>query len=386
MKVAKHILIVLFSLGLLTCSNESLEAVTEHVVIQRHGQSHHLKGKVLASDRNGGLLLVTQDGRMWMVKATELLYRETLTSPLPPQQVTQIQKQLLDELPAGYRVHRTAHYLICYNTSPVFARWWGALAERLYRGFYGYWKYRGRELHPPTYPLVAIVFDSQSSYVDFCREELGSASDQFIGHYSQETNRVCTFDLTGTDRFAPASRSASSLNHITRMLAQPTAERTVATIIHETTHQLAFNSGLQIRFADNPAWVSEGIATFFESPNLEDQRGWDRVGEVNRFNLRQFRLAAAETSKLQLFPLLASDGGFKDPERVWASYAQSWALTYFLLRTRRQQFIDYLGKLALQPRLVEYSAEQRIELFRGSFSADLERLERDWLRYMARLK
>ena len=33
-------------------------------------------------------------------------------------------------------------------------------------------------------------------------------------------------------------------------------ERTVATIIHEATHQLAFNSGLQVRFADNPLVVA----------------------------------------------------------------------------------------------------------------------------------
>ena len=41
----------------------------------------------------------------------------------------------------------------------------------------------------------------------------------------------------------------------------PDWERNVATIIHEATHQLAYNSGMQRRYADNPMWVSEGLAT-----------------------------------------------------------------------------------------------------------------------------
>ena len=361
-------------------------AAAEHVVFHRQGQSHHVRGEVVAKDRQGGLLLLGQDGRMWVVKATEILYREKLPAPLPAQSAAEIEQDLLAELPEGFRVHRTAHFLICFNTSPAFAHWWGALAERLYRGFYGYWKYRGRELKPPVYPLVAIVFDRQSSYLDFCRDELGANGGHFIGHYSQQTNRVCTFDLTGIDALSGQRRRGISLSHIDRLLAQPAAERTVATIIHETTHQLAYNSGLQVRFADNPAWLSEGIATFFESPNLDDQRGWDRVGEINRYNLRHFRLAQADGEQLQLATIISSDAGFKDPASIRRSYAQAWALTYFLLRTRRQQFIQYLGQLGQQPPLAAYDPQQRLDLFRASFGSDLAQLQRDWLRYMNRLK
>ena len=63
----------------------------------------------------------------------------------------------------------------------------------------------------------------------------------------------------------------------------------VATIIHEATHQLAFNRGLQARFADVPLWVSEGIALYFETPDLRNSRGWQTVGAVNRVRLDRFR-------------------------------------------------------------------------------------------------
>ena len=69
------------------------------------------------------------------------------------------------------------------------------------------------------------------------------------------------------------------------MLARPEAEQSVATIIHEATHQIAFNSGLQTRFADVPLWVSEGMAVFFETPDLQSAKGWRTIGAVNTTRL-----------------------------------------------------------------------------------------------------
>ena len=56
---------------------------------------------------------------------------------------------------------------------------------------------------------------------------------------------------------------------------------TERTIVHEAVHQLAYNSTLQRRMADNPYWVSEGLATYFESPDLNSLRGWRNIGAIN---------------------------------------------------------------------------------------------------------
>ena len=63
----------------------------------------------------------------------------------------------------------------------------------------------------------------------------------------------------------------------------------MATIIHEATHQLAFNCGMQNRYADIPLWLSEGIAIYFETPDLRNKRGWRSIGSVNRVRLAEFR-------------------------------------------------------------------------------------------------
>jgi len=358
----------------------------ERIRFELDGRVQVVTGTLVAEARDGGLLLLAEDGQMWPLQPAEIQKREPLEGSFQPLDQDQLQARVLAELPGGFRVHRTAHFLVCFNTSPAFAHWWGSLAEKLYRSFYGYWKYRGMELTPPAFPLVAVVFQGQADYLDFCKRELGSRGSQYIGHYSQQTNRVCTFDLTGIDLLANQRRPLPTLSHVSRLLNQPAAERTVATIIHEVTHQLAFNSGLQTRYADNPGWVSEGIATYFESPSLTTTRGWNAVGKMNRFNLFYFRRSLQQQPGTRLPGLISADAAFQDPGAVRQAYAESWALTYFLLKTRAPQYCEYIKRLSSQSPLQRRGSDERKAIFRASFGTDLAEMEEEWMRYMRRLK
>src|SRR4029078_11637531 len=99
---------------------------------------------------------------------------------------------------------------------------------------------------------------------------------------------------------------------INGILSQPGAERTVATIIHEATHQLAYNSGLEARFADNPFWVSEGIALYFETPDLQSSKGWKKIGGVNRVNLFNFRKLLRDRPETSLTTLLSDEKRYSE--------------------------------------------------------------------------
>ena len=48
----------------------------------------------------------------------------------------EIAQRLLAELPAGFGVYTTTHYLILYDTSPAYAQWCGSLFERLISDVY----------------------------------------------------------------------------------------------------------------------------------------------------------------------------------------------------------------------------------------------------------
>ncbi|MFW6171828.1 MAG: DUF1570 domain-containing protein, partial [Planctomycetota bacterium] len=144
----------------------------------------------------------------------------------------------------------------------------------------------------------------------------------------------------------------------------------------------AYNSGLQTRYADNPTWVSEGIAVFFETPDLDSSRGWRAIGSVHPLYLPAFLRSLTTRRDDPLMTLLSDDARFRDPKTATQAYADAWALNYYLLRVRHEDYVDYLQELAQHKPLVEHDTKQRLDQFRGAFGGDLKKLSRQWLRYM----
>ena len=255
-------------------------------------------------------------------------------------------KKLLAELPSGFDAFTTHHYVICYNTSRDYAAWCGALFERLYKGFTNFWSRKGMKLHEPEFPLVAVVFNSRESYAEYARGELGKAGESIVGYYSLRSNRITMYDLTGVESLRSAAGRRGAAAQIDVMLSRPEAEPLVATIIHEATHQIAFNSGLQTRFADIPLWVSEGIAMYFETPDLQNAKGWRNVGRREHESARPFSRISGPAPSASLKSLIVDDKRMRDAGSALDAYAEAWALTYYLIRHRPKQYLAYLQMLA----------------------------------------
>ena len=360
----------------------------DYVKIKRNNRVRSVTGRLVVEAQDGGVLIEDQMGVLWAIQPQERISHDEDDLPFERFDAKQIQTRLLAELPAGFRVLTTAHYLVCYNTSTPYAQWCGALYERLYRGFFVFWKNRGWELEEPTTRLIAVVFDNQESYASYADEELGAAANVIIGYYSLQSNRVMMYDLTGVDGLGFGRSRAGTAKHVNRILSQPAAERTVATIIHEATHQLAFNCGLQIRYADNPLWLSEGLAIYFETPDLKNSRGWRRIGSVSRVRLPEFRRYLQARPADSLLTLIADDSRFRHPivRQRNEAYAEAWALNYFLIRRYPRAFVTYLKQLSSKRPLVQDGKEQRVAEFKAAFHGDLEKLDREFLRFMKRVK
>jgi hypothetical protein len=166
------------------------------------------------------------------------------------------------------------------------------------------------------------------------------------------TNQVTMHDLTGTESLRSSGNSRGSTAQINQILAQPSGEAAVATIIHEATHQIAFNSGLLKRFADIPLWVSEGLAVYFETPDLQSAKGWRNIGAVNRPRLDRFREYLSSRKESSLPTLSMDDQRFRDARQALDAYAEAWALNYFLLRQKPREYVAYLKMLGEKPAMV----------------------------------
>ena len=304
--------------------------------------------------------------------------------PLPPvthqETPRELGQRILAELPPGFDVLATRHYVVCFDTSRDYAKWCAALFERLHDAFGNFWRKAGLEIADPPRPLVVVIFAERRAYEAHATRDLGAAADRVVGYYNLLSNRVTTFDLTGTDGVPrPAGRPAGTSLEI---LSSPAAAGLVSTLVHEATHQMAFNCGMHRRLAPVPLWVSEGIATYFETPDLESTRGWRAVGKVNRPRLDQF-LASHRPGDVAA--IIASDDRFRAADRPLDAYAAAWALTWHLAETRRKEFVAYLGVQAAKPPLVEQSADDRRREFEKAFGLSPDAIEEQVVKAMARL-
>jgi hypothetical protein len=314
-----------------------------------------------------------------------LVKHTTDDASFKPLSTSETSKRLLEELPKGFEIHTTQHYLICYNTSHAYAQWCGALFERLYFAFTNYWSRKGFTIKEPEFPLVALVFADRDSYAKYAQAELGPAVKDIIGYYNLRSNRMTTYDLTGIQAFRrPGDRRGTSAQ-INEMLGRPDAERTVATIIHEATHQIAFNCGLQTRYADIPLWVSEGIAVYFETPDLSSAKGWRNIGGVNQSRLDTFNdYVHKRRPANSLESMLADDKRFRDPRLAGDAYAEAWAFNYFLLRQHSKEYFAYLHVLSQKSRLIWDDPAARLAEFKQIFG-DLNKLDEEFIRQMGKV-
>jgi hypothetical protein len=358
----------------------------DHVTFRRNSKTIEVTGRPLAEVKEG-LLLLARDGVIWAIKPEEQIERTDDGEPFKPYSRDEIAKRLLKELPQGFRTHSTTHYLICYNTSPAYAQWCGSLFEQLYTAFTTFWTRKGLELRQPEFPLVAIVFGDKRSYLEFTRPDLGAAGESIIGYFGLTTNRMTMYDLTGAGSLGRGSGRGRTAAQINQVLAQPDAARTVATIIHEATHQIAFNCGLHTRLSDCPVWFSEGIAEYFETPNVQSGKGWKGIGKdaINTARLEQLEKYLPARPANSLETLLRDDARFLDPKQSLNAYAEAWALTYFLIRQHPKQYVAYLAVLSKKKPHVQDDAETRINEFRRAFG-ELGAVDTEFLRYIGRVR
>lgn len=349
------------------------------------GKSVFLTGKVLLEGADGDVLLMTPEGRALVIQGADIVERTKDEQPFTPMKREEVARRVLAELPPGFKVYMTSNYVICYNTSLAYAQWCGALFERLNRAFDTYWDNRDFKLTPPEFPLVALIFDGKETYSRFVREELGDATSSIVGFYSPKTNRINMYDLTGVEELRSGNDRGSSSARINQILSQPNAGPLVATVVHEATHQLAYNRGLQTRLADNPAWVSEGLAVYFETPDLKSSKGWASIGAVHRGRLQQFRAYLQKRPEDSLVTLIRDDKRLKDAHTAIDSYAEAWALNYYLLRTRSKDYVQYLRQLSTLQPLMKETPEVRLKLFLSTFGSDLQKFDSEFLRYMRRV-
>ena len=337
-----------------------------------------IRCRILVEVQDGGLLVQTRDGTIATVDAAVLIENTACAEAFVALSPEELGRVVCADLGNDFRTYVTRHYVICSDAGAEYAKWCGALFERLLAGFYRHWKSAGLELERPEFPLPAIVFAGQRSFAQYAARDAGPSVAATAGYYSLRTNRMALFDLA-SDKASHRPRSPAE---ISRRVAA--ARFNVATIMHEATHQIAFCSGMHRRYADNPMWLTEGMAMYFEVPDLKSSRGWKTIGQVNPSRLRRFQdYAKHRRGTASLLTLIRDNTRFQDTATADDAYAEAWSLTWFLVKTRRTDFIRWLKHIQHKPRLMWDDRQTRVEEFETVFG-DIHKLDADLVRYLER--
>lgn len=379
----RHFSILAF---VLTFTSIVSQAHADHLTLEISGKTIELEGEILIEAQNKSLYFRQNTGRIWFVEPEQIKNKVDDDKDIKPITKKALGKQLLKELPAGFRIYETKHYVIAYQTNVAYARWVGGLYEsRLYGAFEKFWEKRKKfKLEDPVYPFAAIVFASRPQYQQFVDRELGPGQNM-IAYYNIQTNRVAMYDLTADQR-AP-NQKLDNDRKIEDVLRNPAAVPMVATMVHEATHQLMFNRGIQTRFAESPLWLNEGLAMYFEAPNLQARRGWTGPGEVFEQRLIQFRRFLSNRNGAEsLKGLISSDTRLSDATTALDAYAEAWALNHFLLNKKPKDYVAYLKHMSQKKALIEDTPEKRLAEFRQFFGEDLVKLDAEFIKYVLKLK
>jgi len=373
-------LLIILSLGGSVSQLAAAPASIRVITATPGGDRREVTGELVVEARDGSLLVETPTQELQILPGGSIVSRTTAPEP-EPLAARELGRRVLANLPDGFDLLTTRHYCICYSTSRSYARWAAALLEQLHRGFYAYFSQLGLAIKPGDEPLVVVIFADRRSYETAATGDVGEASHSVVGYYNQLTNQITTYDISGIGGLHNPQTSGASRAGLA-VLSSPRASGLVATLVHEATHQLAFNAGLHQRLAPIPVWLSEGIATFFETPDLTSTRGWRAIGGINqpRLDLVRRRFTPGLLQRM-----VAGDDPFRDPDEALLAYAHAWAAVSYFTRLRRGEFADYVKLLGDKQPLRRDSAETRCRDFQRAFGAGPDAIEQPLLRYLATL-
>ncbi|MEI8197954.1 MAG: DUF1570 domain-containing protein, partial [Phycisphaerae bacterium] len=244
--------------------------------------------------------------------AYELLrtYDANVSLAIDPEAEQALTEELLKNVGHAFKIRRTRHFLIAYDTTEVFSSTRGGYLESAYDAFM--YSFNMKKLRPEFLKqrLVVLLFKEASDFQRYASKSDTTIPSWAIGYYSQRTNRSAFYDdktgpqaedfqaqldeakakLRTLAEQANQAQSAGKSHTANAIMAQRqklsaqililenklntaiNQSNTVKTV-HEACHQLAFNTGIQKRQVDYPLWLSEGLACSFEQVSRQALRG-----------------------------------------------------------------------------------------------------------------
>ncbi|MBQ3389050.1 MAG: DUF1570 domain-containing protein [Thermoguttaceae bacterium] len=381
-------LLLLF--GLPGFAQEPAPPAAEPVVTAELDSGAAYTGRLLADyrqdDGRGLTAIQKRDGAIETIHSEHILKLTKSAEPFTPMSQEEAGQALLEELGTGYYLHQTRHFVIVHRTSATYAVWCGKLFESLYTAFNFYQNRRGFRLGEPEFPLQAILLPNRQAFLEYAQNDMPSA-EGIAAYFNRNSNRIVLYDFSEEETArGDLQRKKRASADINEFLSRPGAAASVTTIIHEATHQIAFNRGLFLRSGPYPLWAVEGLSMFFEVPDPRSPQGWSfrgSRGKVNAPRLADLRRLLASGPADPIREILREEHFHDDPLR---SYSLSWGLYYYLQNKEPEKLARYLKNAAEKPPYALWTPDERVADFEAVFGSDWEKFQKNFCKYIDSLK
>ncbi|MBL8814646.1 MAG: DUF1570 domain-containing protein [Planctomyces sp.] len=352
----------------------------ERFVIRELKSSRTIEGRLVFEGVDGGIWVEDRAGRLISVPGDEIESREVTSEAFVHFTADELALKLKQEAGPDFEILQTDHYVICSSANSVYTEFCGKLLELVFQEFFEeFAKSRGLSIREPSYKLPIVIFATPKDFGAYASRQHPEVDfSDTPGYYTVRDNQVLLLDLSG-------DRSMKTVAAIRRKLAEKPLQ--IATVVHETVHQLCFNSGLQVRMADNPLWLSEGIALWFEQGSSRASLLWSRPGQVSvRHHPVFVQMSRAAALEPTLQSLLNNDRLLQEAATAPAAYAESWALVTWLMKQHREGFDKYLKVISERKPFVRVSAEERTAEFEAAIGKSPDEIEKTLIPFISRLR
>ena len=354
-------------------------------IIRLRDSKREYEGRLL-SLTNRNCWLQARDGQLHELRIKNLRHFKRTDDKFAPLDALDFRATLRTEFGRKLEFKTSGNYIVLARKGK--AKDYARVFDEIYGAFRREFRTRGFNIQTPEFPLVAVVFPTRREFFEYAHRDRARIGAGVVGYYQRLTNRVALYDEVRTDeppRMSTLPEESSGDSAVIKSVFNVEGNLR-DTMIHEAVHQIAFNTGIHNRRGKTPLWVIEGLATMFEAPGIRHHVSRQKKSSRwNRERLMRFQEYLKTRRKRGDMEAFIRDDAEKFQSAALDSYAEAWALTYFLFETRGEAYAKFLRRTAERDPFAEYSSQQRVDDFKAEFGDDLARLESTYLRFMGRL-
>lgn len=359
--------------------------------------------------------------RAWMDPASRARATASLRSLERAGRTTQLDETHIAQttvlLTPAFRRYESDHFVLLTDAPRSAAQSKLAALERAEGQFTRAMDRLGVSGIPAEHKLLTVLFANHGMFREFAAKHDQVQAEWIAGYYAGLSNRAVFYEDSAGPNYADAMNQLAEIAHRTDRLREQAREArqerrsddartlasradelnrkrlseqarldtvvatsTISKTIHESIHLLAFNTGVQSRLREYPFWLTEGLATSFETDRPLAAFGPDRPSDSRDASLSR---SIEDERLLSLRELVSLTAPPPDDSILTETiYAQAWSLFRYLARTERQSLAGFFSDMLEEP-AGRMTDRRRIELFERRFG-DADRLDRRWRMFVER--